>query len=161
MRNLGLWVTVALLVLLHLLLHLGLGWAGWVPDLLAVALLLGARDLRIGAGAGFGFLLGLLEDAFSLLAFGANTVTFTLLGLVGARTRDLFVGDSALFMVSYLALGVWLRTFLHWMLAGPVVRGGALEVLVLEGVPGALYAAVVGFGALLASGSWQRELPPR
>jgi rod shape-determining protein MreD len=160
-RNWGLWIVVLVLVLLHLLLHLGLGWGGWVPDLLAVALLLGSRDLRIGAGAGFGFLLGLLEDAFSLLAFGANAVTFTLLGIVGARTRDLFVGDSALFMVSYLALGVWLRTLIHWILAGPVARGDLVEVVIVEGIPGALYAAAVGFVALLASGSWQRELPPR
>lgn len=161
MRHWGLWVAVGILVLLHLLLHLGLGWGGWVPDLLAVALLLGSRDLRLGPGAGFGFLLGLLEDAFSLLAFGANAVTFTLLGMAGSRTRDLFVGDSALFMVSYLALGVWLRTVLHWILAGPPARGDLVEVVILKGIPGAIYAAGVGFIALLASGSWQRELPPR
>lgn len=161
MRSWGLWVVVILLVVLHLLLHLGLGWGPWLPDLLAVALLLGSRDLRVGAAAGFGFGLGLLEDAFSLLAFGANAVTFTLLGMVGARTRDLFVGDSALFVLSYLALGVWLRTLLHFILAGSLVRGDLLDVLVVRGIPGAMYAAAVGLVALLASGSWQRELPPR
>lgn len=161
MRNPGLWFVVSILVLLHLLLQVGLGVGGWVPDLLTVALLLGSREVRLGTGAAMGFVFGLMEDAFSLLAFGANTVTLTVVGIAGARTRDLFVGDSVLFMMSYLALGTWLRTFLHWLVAGATVRGPFVETLLLQGIPAALYAAVVGFGAVLVSGGWRAESPSR
>lgn len=161
MRNPGLWLVVSILVLLHLLLQVGLGVGGWVPDLLTVALLLGSREVRVGTGAAMGFVFGLMEDAFSLLAFGANTITLTLTGIVGARTRDLFVGDSVLFMMSYLALGTWLRTLLHWLVAGSTVRGPFVETLLLQGIPAALYAAVVGFGAVLVSGGWRVETPAR
>jgi len=161
MNSPGLWFVVFFLVLLHLLFQVGLGVGGWVPDLLTVALLLGSREVRTGTGAAMGFVFGLMEDAFSLLAFGANTLTLTLLGIVGARTRDLFVGDSFRFMISYLVLGTWMRGLVHWLVAGAAVRAPFVETLLLRGIPASFYAALVGIAALLVSGSWKREQQSR
>ena len=53
------WSVVGFLILLHFGLHLSLGLGESAPDLLVVALLIGAREVNIGRGAGLGFLLGL------------------------------------------------------------------------------------------------------
>lgn len=137
---------------LHLLMQVGLGLGAWAPDLLAVALLLLAREIRTGRAAFAGLVFGLLEDAFSILAFGANTLTMTFLGIVGARSRDLFVGESFGFFFGYLTAGVWLRQSLHWLLAGQSVRGAAGEVLLIQAPLAALYAALVGTVLLAVAG---------
>jgi rod shape-determining protein MreD len=140
---------------LHFLLHLGFGWGRGAPDLLTVALLLAARETRMGTAAGIGFALGLLEDAFSVLAFGSNALSLTVVGALGARTRDLFVGDSLLFVVSYLFVGKWTRDLLHWIVAGETVREPFVQALVLEGSVAAAYATVVGLAAAVLAGSWR------
>ncbi len=80
------WGVVGLLILLHFGLHVSLGLGESAPDLLAVALLIGAREVDMGRAAGLGFILGFLEDAFSVLAFGASTFALTLVGIGGARS---------------------------------------------------------------------------
>jgi rod shape-determining protein MreD len=103
--RLAVWIAVVGLVLLHFVLHVGLGVGRVAPDLLTVALLLAAREVEVGTAAGMGLVFGLLEDALGVVSFGANAVSMTLLGMLGAVTRDLFVGDSILFLVSYFVLG--------------------------------------------------------
>ncbi len=146
------WAVVVLLVVLHFVLHVALSLQEAAPDLLTVALLIGARDLRVGWAAGLGFLFGLLEDALSVLAFGANMLTMTLLGALGATTRELFVGDSRLFVVSYFLAGKWVRDLLHWLFLDEALRGGFLDQVVIRGLPAALYVAVVGLAIALLSG---------
>ncbi len=148
----GLWITVVGLVVLHLFLHLGLGLGAEAPDLLTVGLLLAVREGGAGTGAGLGFAFGLLEDAFSVLAFGANTVAMTLVGAVGARARELFVGDSLLFVVAYLALGKWLRDLIHWVVVGEAVREPFVRAMLVQGGLAALYAAAVGLVVLAVAG---------
>lgn len=137
-------LLVPLLLVLHLFLHLGLGIGRWAPDLLTVALLLAARETGMGFGAGLGFFLGLMEDSFSVLAFGANTLSLTLVGILGARTRDLFVGDSVLFLFSYLTCGKLLRDLIHWLVAGEGIREPFLNAIVVDGTVAAVYGAVLG-----------------
>jgi len=154
------WGYRAILValpILHFTLHVGLGLERGAPDLLAVGLLLLARELRMGTAAGVGFVLGLLEDAFSLLAFGANALACTVLGIVGSRSRDLFVGESVLFLVSYLFLGTWLRGALHWLLAGDEVRSDAALSLLVNAPVDAAYATAVGVALLFVTGAWRTE----
>ena len=146
------WSVVVLLVLLHFGLHVGLGLRSAAPDLLTVALLLGARDLRIGGAAGLGFFFGLLEDSLSVLVFGASTLTMTLLGILGAATRELFVGDSRLFVVSYFLAGKWLRDLLHWVMMGEELRGPFVDQVLVQGFTGALYVAVIGVVAAAITG---------
>src|SRR5690606_7068885 len=138
------WVMVTLLVILHLALHVVLGLGRSAPDLMTVALLIGARDLRIGWAAGLGLVIGLLEDALSVLVFGASALTMTVLGILGASTRELFVGDSRLFVVSYFFAGKWLRDALQWVMMGEEIRGPFVDQVVVQGLLGALYVAVIG-----------------
>ncbi len=146
------WVVVGLLPVFHFLLHVGFGAAGWAPDLLAVALLLAARELAMGTSAAVGCSLGLLEDAFSALAFGANAVALTLVGILGARSRDLFMGDSMVFFVFYIAAGKWLKDLVHWLASPDEVRGVPARTLLVEAPVAAVYAALVGAALVFVFG---------
>lgn len=143
-RDRPFWVFLLLLVLAHFTLHVGVGAAAAAPDLLTVALLLGSRRLSGAAAAGFGLVLGVIQDALSLFAFGANAVVLTVLGFLGARSRDLFVGDSLLFLAAFLFLGKWLRDVGYDYLAGAAVRGDAVGRLLIDAPIAAAYAAAVG-----------------
>lgn len=152
------WGTVTVLVLLHFLLHLGIGLDEVAPDLLTVALLLAAREVGVGTGAAIGFVFGLLEDAFSILAFGASTLALTVVGAGGARTRDLFVGDSLFFLVAYLFLGKWTRDAIHWVMVGEGLREPFVQAMLVEGSIAAAYATGVGLIAMTISGAWWESL---
>lgn len=116
------------------------------PDLLTVALLFNVRRVRSGTAACIGFGFGMLEDAFTLVAFGANTLAMTLVGVLGVQTRAFFVSTAALsFHIVYFAVGKWLRDFIHWMLQqGAGLNSGFVEPMILTSVPAALYAALAG-----------------
>ena len=140
------WVLVGILVALHFVLHVGFGIGRAAPDLLTIGLLLLARDVGVGTAAGAGLVFGLLEDSLSVLVFGANSVAMTAIGILGALTRDLFVGDSRLFVVSYLFIGKMVRDFAHWVLVGEDLRQPFTEQVLVQGGLGALYAAAIGLG---------------
>ena len=143
-RNTLLGFLVPLLVILHFLFHVGFSLEGTAPDLLTLALLLAARETGMGWGGALGFVFGLLEDAFSILAFGASSLAMTVVGILGSRTRDLFVGDSLLFLFVYLGSGKLLRDLIHWVAAGEAVRGPFVNTVVIEGGIAAVYLALVG-----------------
>ena len=136
--------VVPTLVVLHFLLHVGFSVDRVAPDLLTLALLLAARETGMGLAAGLGFFLGLLEDAFSVLAFGASTLAMTLIGALGARTRDLFVGDSLRFFFLYLGAGKLLRDLVYWVVAGETIREPFVSSVLVDGGLAAVYVAVVG-----------------
>lgn len=156
-RVLGFWGVAFSLPILHFLLHVGLGLGAWAPDLLTVAVLVIAREVRSGVAAGTGFGLGLLADAFSVLSFGANALALTVVGILGARSRDLFVGESMLFLTFYLVLGVWLRWAVRWLASGGRFGEGATRALLMEAPVAAFYSAAVGTVILLLTGAWRRE----
>jgi rod shape-determining protein MreD len=143
------WVFIVVLVALHFVLHLTFGLSVWAPDLLTLAVLLSARQLKGGAAAGVGFALGILEDAVSLGAFGAAAITQTVVGYLGARSRDLFVGESILFLSLYFFLGAWLQDALYYGVAPAVRRGSTVEALLIHAPLQALYVAVVGVVAMI------------
>ena len=142
------------LAALHFLLHVGFGLGDVAPDLLTVALLLGVREVDVGWGAVIGLVLGLLEDAFAVLGFGASTVAMTMIGVAGARTRILFVGDSLIFLASYLFIGKWGRDLLYWIAVGEGVRQPFVESMLIGSSVAAIYATAVGAFAIAVSGSW-------
>lgn len=152
------WIVVVGLVLLHFVLHVGLGLGVIAPDLLTVALLLAAREVGVGTAAGTGLVFGLLEDALSVLSFGANGVAMSVVGLLGAVTRDLFVGDSLFFLVSYFVLGKFLRDMLHWIVVGDALRQPFVEHVLIQGLLGGLYAAAVGIVIMAVTGLWRDPL---
>lgn len=143
------WVFIGLLVGGHFALHLSLGIETAAPDLITIGVLLAARQVSGGPAAGVGFVLGVLEDAVSLGAFGAAAVTQTVVGYLGARSRDLFVGDSAVFLGLYLFLGAWIQDALYFALAGGVRRGEPVDALLLTAPLEAFYAAVIGLIAVV------------
>lgn len=147
-RGWSFWVFIAVLVLLHFLLHLGLGLAGTAPDLLTVAVLLTARRSSGATAAGVGLGLGLFQDALSLLYFGAEAVTQTLLGFVGARTRDFFMGESILFTAVYLFLGKWLHDLVFYLLTRLGSAAETMSRLLVQAPIAGIYAAVCGLVAL-------------
>lgn len=155
-RGLALWGVAILLPMLHFLLRVGVGIGGWAPDLLTIGLLVTARQVKPEVGAGLGFLFGLLEDSLSTLSFGANTIALTVVGFLGGRSRELFVGESFVFLASYLALGAWLRLAIHWLIAGGRVWADAPDVLLVQGGIAAVYAATVGSAILVVTGAWER-----
>ena len=143
----GVVVAVTLiLVFCHFVLKLGLGMGAEAPDLLTVALLFHVRRVHFGTAACVGFTLGMLEDAFALVAFGANTVAMTVVGILGVQTRAFFVPTTSLsFHLIYFVTGKWLRDFIHWILQQAAgVTSGFIEPMILTAVPAALYAALVG-----------------
>jgi rod shape-determining protein MreD len=143
------WILIGVLVVLHFILHLSFGIGGSAPDLLTVAVLLSARQLTGGGAAGVGFVLGILEDAVSLGAFGAAAATQTIIGFVGARSRDLFMGESVLFLGIYLFLGSWAQDALYYGMAGVVRRGEPFQTLLLYAPLQAFYGAVAGLAAVV------------
>jgi rod shape-determining protein MreD len=138
------WVFILILVVLHFAAHVALGIGGAAPDLLTIALLLGVRRLSGAGAAGLGLALGLLNDALSLTAFGALAVTYSILGFLGARSRDLFEGDSLLFVAAYIFLGKLLRDVFYQVLT----RGAPWSDLYTAAPLAALYAAVAAIVAL-------------
>jgi hypothetical protein len=82
----------------------------------------------------------------------------TVIGGLGAATRDLFVGDSLLFLVSYFVAGKLLRDFIHWIVMGEVIRQPFMDQVVVQGFLGGIYAAAVGILVMVFLGLW-REAP--
>lgn len=151
------WLVLAALIVLHYLLHLGFAMGREAPDLLTVALLLGARTGGAGKGAALGFSLGLLEDAFSVLAFGSNAVAMTVVGAVGSFTREFFVGESILFIFAYFFVGKWFRDLIQWMVMGEPLREPFVREILLGAGLGALYVAVVGLIVVVGLSGGVRE----
>jgi rod shape-determining protein MreD len=150
---------VPALAVTHFFLHLGLGVGSGAPDLLTVALLLAARELGMGGGGALGFLFGLLADSFSVLAFGANTLAMTVVGILGSRTRDLWVGESLFFYFWYLAAGIWLRGLIHWVVSGVNPREPFLNAVMVDGTLAAVYGALVGLLLIIPFGGGRRGRP--
>lgn len=147
--NLRVFLLCTGLIVTHLLLHVALGLGRGAPDLAVVALLLASRALGSAGGAATGFVLGLLEDAFSVVSFGANVFAMSVIGAVAGRTRELFVGDSIPFLAVFLALGKWGRDALVWLVSDTGGRGPFNDSILVEGPLLALYAAAAGLLARL------------
>lgn len=150
------WALIVLLVVLHFILHLSLGLGTRAPDLLTVAVLLGARQLPAGGAAGFGFLLGLIQDGVSAMAFGAAAAAETIVGYLGARSRNLFIGETGLFLAVYLFLGNWLANALYYVFSEGSRRGGAMEALAIWAPMWSMYSAAAGVMAILIFRSVRR-----
>jgi rod shape-determining protein MreD len=143
------WTFLVILVLLHLTLRLALGIM-LVPDLIVVALLLGARRLNGAAAAGLGLVLGILADSLALVAFGATAVAFIIVGFLGARSRNFFEGDSYLFVLVYGFLGAWLIEVIRLFVGGSLARGLEPMSLLTVAPLTALYTALAAVVSLIA-----------
>ena len=141
------WIFIVLVVIAHLVLHVAIGLGAVAPDLLTVAVLLAARKLSATVAAAVGLLLGLLVDALSLTTFGASALINSVIGLLGARSRDLFEGDSLMFVAGYIFLGKWLRDAAYLALTRSA-NAEPWSTLLTSAPLAALYAAFAGMIAL-------------
>jgi rod shape-determining protein MreD len=143
----GFGIFVALLVILHFLLRIGLGYEQLAPDLLVVALLLAARQLSPGGAAGLGLGLGVVEGSLVPSALGATALALTIVGFVGSRSREWFSDDNYVLLAVYLFVGKWLFDAMLFAGTGDLFRPGA-SYLVLVSPLTALYAAAAGLVSL-------------
>jgi rod shape-determining protein MreD len=148
-RTTTFWVFMAILVLLHLVLRLALGFT-LVPDLIVVAALLGARRLGAVGASVYGLLLGILADSLAMVAFGATSVAFVVVCFFGSRSRNFFEGESYLFLAFYAFFGAWLVEAIRFVAGGAMVRGQEPMLLVTEGALVSLYTAIAAVVAMLA-----------
>ena len=146
-----------LLIVLHLFLKVGVGIGFWAPDLLTIALLLAARRMPAGMAAGLGLAIGLIRDSVNLTTFGSDMVVMTVLGYLGSRTRDYFVGDSMFFLAIYLFLGKWLHDALYFVVARVIGTRDAFSSLLVEAPITAAYTALCGLIAWSAYRAFSRE----
>ncbi|MCH1403883.1 MAG: hypothetical protein L7U50_06230 [Candidatus Nanopelagicales bacterium] len=153
-RTVLLWIVVVLLFVVHFVLHIGFSYGRGAPDLLTLGLLIAARETSLGRASVLGLSTGLLEDAMSVLAFGANSIAMTIVAVGGAITRDLFVGDSRHFLPAYVFVGKWTRDLVHWIGMGSEVRQPFVEQAVLQGAIGSVYVAGIALVMSWVLGAW-------
>ncbi len=140
---------VAVLALLYFVLRVGLGLGAFAPDLLLVALLLAARRMRAGWAAGLGCLLGVLDGAAHPHTLGAGARVLSVLGSLGARSREVVAGDSPVLLAAYLFAGKWLYDAGMYLLMVANESAGPVTVLAFSLVAAA-YAAAAGVAAASA-----------
>lgn len=148
-RTTSFWTFIVILLLLHLVLRLALGFT-IVPDLIVVAALLGARRLGAPGAALLGLLLGILADSLAMVAFGATAVALVIVCFLGSRSRNFFEGDSYLFLAFYAFLGAWLVEAIRFGVGGAMARGQEPMLLLTQGPLAALYTAIAAVIAMIA-----------
>jgi hypothetical protein len=62
------------------------------------------------------------------------------------------VGDSRLFVVSYFFVGKWMRDFIHWIMVGEELRQPFFDQVMVQGMVGGAYAALVGLAVVTLMG---------
>jgi rod shape-determining protein MreD len=134
---------VAVLVVLHFVLRVGLGYQQLAPDLLVVAVLLAARQLPAGIAAGAGFFMGLLEGALVPTVLGASALALTIVAFLGARSREVFTEDNYILLALYLFAGKWAYDVILFIATGDVFGVRASYLFLISPLT-ALYAAAAG-----------------
>lgn len=135
---------MAVLAVAHLAIRVGLGVGDAAPDLFALAVLFAGRSLRVGHAAVLGFGLGLLQDSFAGRDFGAGALALTSAGAAAAYARQLFVGDSVVFVAAYFFVGKWLLDLVGWAASGGSEWAAFTDRMLLAAPLAALYAAGAG-----------------
>jgi hypothetical protein len=141
--------VVVILVVLHFTLYRFFGAWPALPNLLIGGLLLGALRMRAGYAAFLGFGLGVLEAAMGMEGLGTLSLVLTLVGYLGARSRDLLFADARHYVFIYLFVGTWIAE-VALILAMPGVPN-LLGALVLAPVSAFGTAVVCGAAEALAS----------
>lgn len=113
------------------------------PNLVLCAVLVSARQLRPGAAAAVGFVLGVLVDAMAVSHFGLATLLLVLVAYLGSLTRDTFVGEEPLFMGTYLFVGTWIYEVVIYLVLG--ASGDPLSYVFLRAPLDGLATGVVGY----------------
>jgi hypothetical protein len=81
---------------------------------------------------------------------GAGAVALSILGFVGARSREGLSGDSPVLLALYLFAGKWLYDAIVYVLLIRPNLAGPVSTLLLASPLAAVYAAAVGLAAAMA-----------
>ncbi|MEK6253255.1 MAG: hypothetical protein N2B05_01025 [Gemmatimonadales bacterium] len=141
--------VVVALVILHFTLYRFFGRWPAMPNLLIGGLLLAALRMRAGYAAFLGFGMGVLEAAMGMEGLGTLSLVLTLVGYLGARSRDLLFADARHYVFIYLFVGTWIAE-VALILAMPGVPN-LLGALVLAPVSALGTAVVCGAGESVAA----------
>ena len=150
----GTAAVLALLLLLHFVLRPFLGESRAAPDLLLLALLIYAIGARPGRAAVAGFVVGLLADALTPVAFGANAFAHVAVGYLAAWVKAVFFAENLLVNAGVIFAGTWVRDLLV-LIAGRHVGGAAFFwQLGVWSMLKSLTTAAVGVAVLLVFRRW-------
>lgn len=142
-------VFITLLVILHFLLHVGLGIGAAAPDLIAVAVLIASRRTTAASAALLGLALGLLDDALGIGALGARSIALATVAMLGSWSRRWIEGEGLLFIAAFVFVGKWASEIVLATLARGAGLGGILGLLTVAPLEAA-WAALAGVLAMAA-----------
>ena len=146
-----------LLIALHFVLRPFLGDVRVAPDLLLLALLVYAIQARPGDAAIAGFIVGLVADALTPVAFGAGALAHTCVGYLAAWGKAVFFAESVPVSAGFFLVGSWLRDLLVLVAGRHLGDRTLVWQLVLWSPLKALTTAVVGILVLLLFRRWLEE----
>lgn len=147
-------IVLLLLVVLHFVLRPFLADFRGAPDFLLLALLVFSIRARPGDAAIAGFVVGLLADSLTPIAFGAGALAHTCVGYLAAWGKAVFFAENVLVSAGFFFLGTWLRDAIV-LLAGRHMDQTALfwQLLVWSPVK-AFTTALVGVLLLVLFREW-------
>jgi rod shape-determining protein MreD len=157
--RLKLAIVLALLVAAHFAVRPRFGPSPLAPDLVLVALLFYAIRSRPGAGAVAGFIVGLLMDAVTPTAFGANAFALTIVGFVSGWLKAVVFPDNLLVNAVFVFAASLARDVLQVLAAGQL-RSGA-GVLLVTSPLAALGTTAAALVTLVIFRGWLRGAPAR
>lgn len=146
--------VLLLLAVLHFALRPWLGDPRPAPDFLLLALLVYAIQARPGNAAVAGFVVGLVSDALTPVAFGSGMLAYTGVGYLAAWGKAIFFAENVVVAAGFFFGGTVLRDVLV-LLWGGHLRGQTLlwQLMVWTPLKG-LTTALVGVVILVTFRGW-------
>lgn len=151
-------VRLGMVIFLLILLHFGLSpWLGdrrVGPDFLLLALLLYATRARPGKAAIAGFVIGLVGDSLTVLAFGSSALAHTIVGYLAAWGNTIFFAENLLVSAGFFFGGTWFRDLLMLVAGGFQSGVGLVWQLAFWSVIKGLTTALAGVAVLMIFRRW-------
>ena len=149
--------VLLLLVALQFVLRPFLGDSRVAPDLLLLALLVYAIQARPGDAAIAGFVVGLVADSLTPVAFGAGAFAHTCVGYLAAWGKAVFFAESVPVSVAFFFAGTWLRDLLVLVAGRHMGERSLLWQLAVWSPLKALTTALAGVVVLVVFRRWLRS----
>ena len=146
--------VLLLLVVVHFALRPWLGDPRPAPDFLLLALLVYAIRARPGNAAVAGFVVGLVSDALTPVAFGSGMLAYTGVGYLAAWGKAVFFAENLVVSGVFFFGGTVIRDLLVLLWGGHVHGSALLWQLGVWTMLKGLTTALVGMGVLWVFRRW-------